>query len=1080
MFGAIMIFNFNPFTWIFRSLPSALAYSNFFFLNIFQSIIAVFLATDFMKRDKKMNTSEVLFVRPMSNFEYIAGKAWGLISVFILLNLLVMLLTTVYILISDQIDFTVAPILFYFLMVSIPSLVFIIGLSFVLMGLLRNQPVSFIILLGYIALVLFYLGGKAGFLFDYMVFEMPFSFSGVVGFSDFKNQLTHRAGYLLLGLSFIMFTVWGLNRLPDNKSMSFFPAFLSFVFLGLAIFGFYNFTQNNAGTSENRNEYAGLSTRYFDTPVPNLKSTSIEIDHGQILRAKSVMQLENNTGIELDTLFFSINPGLKVGAVVLNENPVDYEQNNLVVKVALKKAMKPNEEIRISMSYSGIPDFSVCYLDHDFETFNSFDRAMMLRIDKRYGFYSQNYVLLTNESLWYPVPGISYDPSRPAIFRRQFANFDLKVKTSNNLLPVSQGTRSTNDSINYIFNIRDPLPQLTLAIGEYNEHIIDIDGIDVKLNYFKGHDFYKGFFSEIGDTLQDLIIEFLDNYERPLGMVYPYSQFTLLETPVQFSSLPRSWTSTLAQSQPQMVLYPEYGFNVRQADFKSLVRRVRRDSERNNLGLNEKDIQAQVFSGFLNSFLSNEEAGMRFGPATSGTAGNPYSIYPNYYYYVNYISSDECPVLNYAFESYFAKGTDNMRQMFMANRSGIGDNERANLLLREKSLKQIIAETEDKEAVNRVLKAKGAYLLTWMERQVNDPDFEQYLLDFLYDNSYREIKYEDLTSALSRRFNIEFGDFLSEWYTASTLPSFSLGDVVVFETIDKSQAVFVVHTSVSNFSSTDGLVKFTFQLGEGRRGGGGFMGGGFGESEPFEQIYFIGANQTADIQLVLNDSPRSLIFNTLLSENIPSSTMLFWFRTEKLESMEIKEYINTRPREEPKPVKGEIIVDNLDKGFSTYDSALENPVRQFVEKFKETDDTDFVGQGWQAPNTWGKMANSDFYGHIESSAMVVRSGDGGKSATWKAGIDQQGYYTIYAYLNEERSFGPGRGRGRNEPEGKHVYTIYHDDGVEDIELEVRDFSSGWNLIGDFYLSGDTAKVVLSNKGGASRVVADAIKWELQR
>jgi hypothetical protein len=45
---------------------------------------------------------------------------------------------------------------------------------------------------------------------------------------------------------------------------------------------------------------------------------------------------------------------------------------------------------------------------------------------------------------------------------------------------------------------------------------------------------------------------------------------------------------------------------------------------------------------------------------------------------------------------------------------------------------------------------------------------------------------------------------------------------------------------------------------------------------------------------------------------------------------------------------------------------------------------------------------------------------------------------------------------------------------------VKNFESGWNLLGSFYISADTAVVSLSDAGGADRVVADAVKWVQQR
>jgi len=41
---------------------------------------------------------------------------------------------------------------------------------------------------------------------------------------------------------------------------------------------------------------------------------------------------------------------------------------------------------------------------------------------------------------------------------------------------------------------------------------------------------------------------------------------------------------------------------------------------------------------------------------------------------------------------------------------------------------------------------------------------------------------------------------------------------------------------------------------------------------------------------------------------------------------------------------------------------------------------------------------------------------------------------------------------------------------------MEDAESGWNLLGSFYYSADTAKVELSNKNTGRRVFADAVRW----
>jgi hypothetical protein len=1079
-YSGIVLFEKGGFTWVYRSLPSALSYSNFFLLNIFQSIIAVFLATDFLKRDKKLDTSEVLFIRPMSNFEYVTGKTLGLLTVFIALNLVVMLLTSIFLWASGQLPYRIAPLLAYFFLVSIPTLVFVVGLAYTLMSIVRNQAITFIILLGYIALVIFYLAEKQGYLFDYMVFKMPVPYSDIIGFSDFRNLFIHRVSYFMAGIGLMLFTTWRLKRKANKTSSLWVLSFTSAFALMIAFIGFKTIVTDRNQIENERKENSALCAAHFDKPTPLMRKASIYFEQGPTIKARSEMTLRNKSGQIIDTLYFSINPGFKVEKALVGSDELTFTQNKLLVSLVPRSPMNPDDDLVVTLEYSGLPDFAFSYLDVENEKVFGSKSKGTIKIDKKYGFYTDDYVLLTKESLWYPIPGIAYDPSRPAIFRQQFTRFDLTVKTLPGMLPISQGEREMDDTLVYHFKNRDPLPQLSLNIGRFEEKTIKAGEIDVSVAYMKGHDYFSDYFTELKDTASVLINDFLNDFERPLGMYYPYSQFSVIEVPVQFSSQPHTWTATLAQSQPQIVYFPEWGFNVRQADFKSNGRRIKRDSERNKEGLEQKEIQARVFTNFLKGVFTATQEEVGFGPPSGGTVGsNPYSIFPNYFYYVNYITSPDCPVLNYAFESYFQKGKDDPRQLFFSSMNGIGDDEKANLKLKHKSLKEVIDGNEEQTTVARVLKAKGAYLLSWMEKQTQSSDFRKFLLDYLYENSYKEIRYEDLSDDLSAQLNIGLGNFIGEWYNTKGLPAFNIGEVKAFETIGVSQVVYLIRTTVTNSSDVSGLIQFTFMLGEGGRGRGGFGPGGFNQSEPEVRTYLLNGNETKELQVLLTESPRSLIFNTLIAENIPSKKMVFNIPIDKDQRITAEEYelVIDKPVETTLP--GDLIVDNIDEGFTLKDPAQDNPIRKIFDKKNKSEEDRFVGQGFgPPPSTWSLSANTDYYGTTERSAMVVRSGDGSKTATWKQLLPGAGYYDVFVYLAEGRRFGPRR--DNNEPKGKYMYTVTHDDGDEEIELEMKDIETGWNLLGSFYLSSDTAVVKLSDKGGADRIVADAVKWVQQR
>ena len=107
----ITFFNFQLFVsedsggfWIATAIPSNIPYLILLLLNTGQAVIAIFLASDFLKRDKKLDTSEVFYVRPLSNAEYVIGKIWGNLRVFLLLNLIIMAITAAFNLTLGEVD----------------------------------------------------------------------------------------------------------------------------------------------------------------------------------------------------------------------------------------------------------------------------------------------------------------------------------------------------------------------------------------------------------------------------------------------------------------------------------------------------------------------------------------------------------------------------------------------------------------------------------------------------------------------------------------------------------------------------------------------------------------------------------------------------------------------------------------------------------------------------------------------------------------------------------------------------------------------------------------------------------------
>ena len=56
------------------------------------------------------------------------------------------------------------------------------------------------------------------------------------------------------------------------------------------------------------------------------------------------------------------------------------------------------------------------------------------------------------------------------------------------------------------------------------------------------------------------------------------------------------------------------------------------------------------------------------------------------------------------------------------------------------------------------------------------------------------------------------------------------------------------------------------------------------------------------------------------------------------------------------------------------------------------------------------------------------------------------------------------------------FLVYHEDGVEDLQVDLQEAEEGWNYLGTYRLAAGPAHVEMTDKTGGRSVVADAVKW----
>ncbi|MBN1158484.1 MAG: hypothetical protein JXA61_03820 [Bacteroidales bacterium] len=1094
--------------WVFSAIPSTIPYFNLLILNVAQAIIAVFLASDFLKRDKKLDTTEVIYMRPMTNAEYVVGKTWGNIEVFLFLNILILAMAFVFNLLAPGAYVNWASYGIYLLLISIPTLVFIIGLSFLVMSVIQNQAVTFVLVLGYIGVTLFLLQEKYYYLFDYMAFKIPLLQSQVTGFGNFPEILLHRGIYFFLGIGSVLMTMYILKRLPQSESMTRLSLIGSILFIVAGLFLGYRYIGNFKGDESLRNEMVELNDQYFREYTPEVVQNNIQLNHsGEQIEAASEMLLQNKSENILTEIILHLNPGLHVNRVTIEDQEKKFERKEHLLIVGMDPAFKPGEELQVSIDYSGTINEAACYLDIEREEREEMFGDLLMNADKRHAFVTHSYVLLTPEANWYPVPGISYSPNHVGWDKRNFTDYTLHVTTSESLVAISQGEVIQEGPGTFLFKPEQPLIQISLTIGNYEEKSFEADGIKFALWHFKGHDYFSDILTGINDTVPNLIAGMLNDVEREFDLSYGFNRMSLVEVPAQFKSFDRIWRSYTEYMQPEQIFLPEKAYQLSDADFRFMIRRQQRQGRNRDESLTDRDYQLRVLNNFMANFTDEEQrpdmmiriAGA--GQITSMEESSPYYIFPQLYNFQNDVRSDQWPVINRIFEYYLKSsvGTD-MRSTFMRNITGSSGEEDANIALQNQSFVEILTDPDKKDIIPDLISLKSQVFFGMLQYQAGEEELGSFLKDIVAENKFMNLSFEEFEHQVQERFNVELSQFVENWFNERELPSYLISSMNAVKVKAEEQLKTMVSLKVSNLSDVDGVILLSFRLSTsggmpgmpggfgGGRGAGGF-GGASNVDEQVDEILYLEANQTKEFSFLLTSEPRMATINTLTSENIPQTLSSPFADIQ--ENTRITPYEGEKTSDTPVNLvlPGEIVVDNEDPGFRVTTLSNTNLLRRLIIREDESVEEYAGVNQFRPPATWTATTNSDFYGLIVRSAYYIKSGDGSLNATWTVPVDESGFYDVYYYVYNSPmmmrgGFGGGRpgggdvgGRGgfRQQSDYYYYFTILHDEGEEEQILNVGQADNGWVLLGSYKFSSDSAVIRLSNKSEQRIVFADAVK-----
>ncbi|MCJ7681024.1 MAG: hypothetical protein MUP70_09895, partial [Candidatus Aminicenantes bacterium] len=932
-----------------------------------------FMATEFFKRDRRADSTQVIFSRSFSNTSYILGKFLGILGLFVLINICIGLITAMIHLFISGAPFSLTAYVLYFLTLNLPTLIFLIGLSFILGMTFRSQAAVVLLGLALSSLSLVLVGDKAYYIPDIFGFHLPLLYSDFIGLGNGPQLFSLRVPYVLLGLGFVFGTVLLARRLRQSSWTTVLSGTLS-VLLVLSAFGLmFSHVRTNRNTESLRRDLLEKSRKYADFAPLSMERCLLDVEFdGNTLSAEAAIWLKNDRDKTADSILLTLNPGLHVSRVAVGSRDVDFKREGHILLIRPPNPLASGESIDLHINYAGTPIEAYCYLDIDDKILLKPSKLGLYNVPKKYVFLSEKFVHLTPESGWYPRADIPLSHRFPGAVDSDFCQYTLRVKLPEGFVAVSQGlpeieTLSEGRGTIFTFRPLTLLPQISLTAGLFEERTLKVKDVDFKLFTLPGHDYFARHLDAVTEDLPKIITRLRDEYEVILGMEYPYEQLALVEVPIHFVGHKRLWSFVNETVQPQIVFLPEMGTLCEGADFASLTRWYQRWGKggvRKGTEITPSQIQVNFFNSFVRTNLLGTQQGKgdlsggSLGGASESDVNAEYNLLPNYFTYTSTLASGRWPILHSALESWLKDRVFASTFRF-DRREGLTDQEKTNRLLDGRSISDLMAEKDlDDRKISNVILAKGKYLMTIIESILQADDFDRRLLSFIKEQRFGSITEEEFIQFLNTNKEFDLEPVMTAWYEETRVPAFTIGTIGMSSVLDGEKERVHVHIPLANISETAGFVTISLMTAQSKSKGYG--------TNMWESVspVLVPPKTAKEIGVLLDSRPVMLTLDTTISRNIPASMNVPLWQQKMGIGKTFFEGERSVPFDEGRTGSGEYIVDNEDPGFAVSGGG-ENRFRSTIHRLFNRAGTEVEYSNYNPsnpPGRWTPVIFQDFYG----------------------------------------------------------------------------------------------------------------------
>ena len=797
-------------------------------------------------------------------------------------------------------------------------------------------------------------------------------------------------------------------------------------------------------------------------------------------------------------LTFTFNRSMQIDELFLNGEEPNYTFDDGLLTIPTAVPLDSDSTHTLDIVAYGIPDERFAYFDSplDYLRTSGVSKHTVSLLGEKGSIYSPKYVALMPGVYWYPIPGPVRGDYRSSPNGIDYFHLDLSVELApkswqlvgTDVVQVSDQTNS------YHVNPASPVHEIALFASEFESASIEVEGIEFKMYLHKQHTDNLRLWDKFNEKLEDFVKSHLQDFSI-YGLTLPFDTLSFVEIPRQLRTVGSGWRMNSLQTLPGMVLLKEHGFPSARMDL-ALDRLTNREQDEDSIDEAPLRLLFEYFwygLGTDNPWMGLPERYWTHRVSARGEYAN--ALDQIFLSLIASLQRQEHEFFSIYSTLHFAdltalslfEGSVGLEDGLENDRvpSSIGTARRlregyTNRISVWNSLEDIgfsdLPSAKGNQHDTDLLFLKCEQIATALLSVNGEEKVFAWLVDILTQHAGQTYTLENVISS-AQAHDVMVDPFLTAWLRTNSLPGYKASNYTSVRIADDAEgnARYQTSVSVKNTQPVAGFVRLQYP----RR-------------PPWESS----RSWLIESKGVLIDGGSAKRINMLTSYEIRHVSVDpgLSLHREVITLSQESEVSEVQPNMEPadfeeasswKPIHEiGIIVDDLDTGFSVEQKSVRTvrppragPIAWFrIPRLDGELDRGIPVSGrhylfeYHVPDgEWSRTTEDQAYGKFRRTAVFNYVRQASQRATFTAEIPDSAVWKLDYHL----PYSHDRDRHRGL---KYQLEITDQTGSQEVEFDVYNLEVGWNSVGDFNLDAGEVKVHLVGISQRGPLWADAIRW----